>query len=381
MLTFWDNKADVLTKGDKLRKILPIQEKIYEDDQGFTHYVFNKMNFKNPRYIIPKNDYELFKKFLDGGSRSYPSDGNIPLDIVATEARIIIHEILNIASDKDHPYYEEARETLRNGKYGIVRGCVKIYLKKYTSRDWRRKRFTDDIDFWMFRIRLFEYVLKKNGWIKNKKTKEWEKSVNWNNNNSDQTRSGKLIASNDLNLLLDFANGSHLEGTHLENILKKKLLRGHDVDLSDIINIAMVQNKIDEKQSSEWIISFKAIEESANTRDSRIISNMISLCRYAYAICDYLKLVGNAIKKYKNLIFDRKEYSNEQIKKICRYSPYWMGYFINNGSEATRSMIYSYLIRQQNVKLIYSRNLKNFTDNVLKILNSKFTYVKILFEI
>ncbi|MBY9007498.1 MAG: hypothetical protein KGD63_12140 [Candidatus Lokiarchaeota archaeon] len=381
MLTLWDNKADVLTKGDNLREILPIQERIYEDEEGTIHYVFNKLNFKNPRYNIPKNDYKLFKKFLDGGSRNYPSDGNIPLDIVATEARIIIHEIQNIAFDKDHPYFEDARETLRKGKYGIVRGCVKIYLNKYTTRDWRRKRFTDDIDFWIFKIGLFEFVLKKNRWIKNNKTKEWEKSVYWNDYESNQTRTAKLIASNDLNLRIDFTNGSHLEGSHLINILKKKLSRGHDVDLSDIINIAMVQNRIDQEQNSSMEVLIKAIEESANTRDSRIISNLISLCRHAYAICDYLNLVGNAIKQYKNLIFDKIEYTSDQLRKLCRYSSHWMGYLVNNGTEATRSMIYSYLIRQGNVKLIYSKNLKRFTDDVLKILNKKVMHIKLVFEI
>ncbi len=381
MLSFWDHKADILIKGDKLREIYPIQDRIYNDENGFTHYVFSKLIFNNPKFKTPKNEYELFKKFLDGGSRSYPSDGNIPLDIVATEARIIIHEIMRIYSDINNPYYEEACQVLKNGKYEIVRGCVKIYLKKYTTRDWRRKRFTDDIDFWIFKLNLFEYVLKKNGWHKNKGTKEWEKSIEWNDYETNQKRSGTLIASNDLDQRIDFTNGSHLEGTQLKNIFKKKLIRGHDVDLSDIINVAMVQNKLNEEPNSEWIATLGAIEESANTRDSRIISNFISLCRHAYAICDYLELVGNALRKYYKLIFDKLEYSNEDLRRICRYSPHWMGYLINNGPEATRSMIYSYLIKQQNMKYLYSQNLRDFTDNVLKILNTKFTHVKILFEI
>ncbi|MBN1215564.1 MAG: hypothetical protein JXA99_08970 [Candidatus Lokiarchaeota archaeon] len=381
MQTLWDNKADVLIKGDKLRDILPIQNRVYEDDNGIVHYLFNKLDFENPRYKIPKRNYKLFTKFLDGGSRNYPSDGNIPLDIVATEARIIIHEIQNIALDQGHPYFEDARETLRDGKYGIIRGCVKIYLEKYTTRDWRRKRFTDDIDFWIFRIKLFEFILKKNGWIKNNRSKEWEKIVQWNDYNSNQIRSAKLIASNDLNQRIDFTNGYHLEGAHLINIIKKKILRGHDVDLSDIINIAMVQYKIEKEQFFEKKILIKALKESANTRNSRIISNLISLCRYAYAICDYLKRVGNAIKLYKDLIFDKIEYPEDQLRKLCRYSSHWMGYLVNNGTEATRSMIYSYLIEQEHAKNIYSENLKAFTDHVLNILNEKLVHANVIFEI
>ena len=47
MLTFWDHKADILTKGDKRRDIHPIQDRIYIDDKGFTHFVFNKLMFNN----------------------------------------------------------------------------------------------------------------------------------------------------------------------------------------------------------------------------------------------------------------------------------------------------------------------------------------------
>ncbi|MBD3213797.1 MAG: hypothetical protein GF311_14405 [Candidatus Lokiarchaeota archaeon] len=381
MLKFWDSKADAVVKGDNLREISPIQEEIYEDEQGITHLVFSKQMFDNPRYKIPENDLQLFKKFLDGGSRSYPSDGNIPLDVVATEARIIINEIMDITSNLKHEFYEEACDAMKNGGYGIVRGCVKIYLEKYTTRDWRRKRFTDDIDFWIFELRLFEHILKKSGWKKNPDTKEWEKQVDWIDYDTNNKKSGILIASNDLDQRMSFGNGSYLDGSDLKSIFKKKIKRGHDVDLSDVINVAMLQNNPDRRETDVWQNAWESIEESANTRDSRIISNLISLCRYAYAIADYIERVGNSIRKYNRLIFNKNEYSNSELKRLCRYSPHWMGYFINNGAEATRSMIYNFLIEQQHLRQKYANNLKNFADSVLKLLNSKVKHADVQFEI
>jgi hypothetical protein len=381
MLTFWDDRADAVVRGDNLREINPLYEEVYEDEKGYTHFIFNKIMFDNPRYKIPQNNLKLFKKFLDGGSRSYPSDGNIPLDVVATEARRVINEIIDITSDPEHRFYEEAMEAMKKGQNSIVRGCVKIYLDKYTTRDWRRKRFTDDIDFWIYKPKLFEHVLKLSGWIKNRDTKEWEKKVEWNDYNSNKTRSGKIIASNDLDLTMDFNGGSYIDGTSLKDIVKKKIKRGHDVDLSDIINIAMVQHNLEGEYSLEWNRAWDAIEEAANTRDSRIVSNMISLCRYAKAIADYVERVSNAIRKYNKLIFDKEKYSNTELKEICRYSPHWMGYLVNNGSEATRSMIYSYLVQQQNLRKKYAMNLSSFSDDVLTMLNEKFSHLKLIFEV
>lgn len=381
MLTCWDNKADAVVRGDNLREITPIHEEIYTDDEGFTHIVFSKVMFKNPRYKIPQDNLKLFRKFLDGGSRSYPSDGNIPLDVVATEARRVINEIIDITSDPSHRYYDDAIEALRTGKYSIVRGCVKIYLEKYTTRDWRRKRFTDDIDFWIYKIDLFEHVLKLSGWTRNRELKEWEKQVEWIDYYTNQKKTGLLIASNDLDLSMDFHNGSYIDGTSLKDIVKKKFKRGHDVDLSDIINIAMLQHNSKPEQNAEWKSVWQAIEEAANTRNTRIVSNMISLCRYAYAIADYIERVSNAIRTYNKLIFDKEQYPNIKLKTICKYSPHWMGYLVNNGSEATRSMIYSYLIEQQNLRKCYSDNLRGFSDGVLQMLKSKFKHLKLIFEV
>jgi hypothetical protein len=179
MNDIWDCNADEMIKGDNLRIINSITKDTYEDLDGFTHYVFSKKMFENSRYSIPSNDFKLFQKFIEGGSREYPSDGNIPTDIVATEARVILNEIVKISNNPNAPYHTDAVETMKNGKFALLRGTVKLYLGKYTSRDWRRKRFTDDIDLWIYKIDLLEHVLETNGWIKNKITKEWEKTVYW----------------------------------------------------------------------------------------------------------------------------------------------------------------------------------------------------------
>jgi hypothetical protein len=381
MLTYWDKIADRVVRGDNLREITPIYEEVYKDEKGFTHFIFNKLMFINPRYKIPQDNLKLFKKFLDGGSRSYPSDGAISLDVAATEANRVINEIIDITADPNNRYYDDAVEVLKNGKYNILRGCVKIYLKKYTTRDWRRKRFTDDIDFWIYKIDLFEHVLKLSGWTRNRETKEWEKQVEWIDYDTNQKKTGLLIASNDLDLTLDFHNGSYIDGTALKNIVAKKLKRGHDVDLSDIINIAMLQHKPKGEQSTEWKDVWQTIEEAANTRNSRIVSNMISLSRYAYAIADYIERVSNSIRTYNKLIFDKEQYPNAKLKKICRYSPHWMGYLVNNGSEATRSMLYSYLIEQQNLRKGYADNLRDFAGEILHMLKVKFKHLKLIFEV
>jgi hypothetical protein len=99
--------------------------------------------FNNPKYAIPQNDIALFQKFINGGSREYPSDGNIPTDIVAGEARAILKEISETSKNPNAPYHKDAIELLKNGKLDLIRGTVKLYLGKYTTRDWRRKRFTD----------------------------------------------------------------------------------------------------------------------------------------------------------------------------------------------------------------------------------------------
>ncbi len=381
MNDIWDCNADEMIKGDNLRIINSIMKDTYEDLDGFTHYVFSKKMFENSRYSIPSNDFKLFQKFIEGGSREYPSDGNIPTDIVAAETRVILNEIVKISNNPNAPYHTDAVETMKNGKFALVRGTVKLYLGKYTSRDWRRKRFTDDIDLWIYKIDLLEHVLKTNGWIKNKITKEWEKTVYWKDPFSLATKEHVLIASNDINQGLDFGAGAYLDGSELKDIFKKKLNRGHNVDLSDIINVAMVFSKSEGFSIDEWYESWKSFEECANTRSTRIISNMISLVRHSYAISDYLEKLGNILIHLHDLIFDKIFYPDTKIEKITRVSVHWKKYLKKQGHDKTRELIHSYIIEQGNQKIYYSKNLRHFGENILKLLNSKLRYCKVVFEI
>jgi len=379
---FWDVTADSIKKGDNLREVKPISSKIKTDENGFIHYFFSKKMFQNPRFVIPDDDYELFEKFLDGGSREYPSDGNVPTDIMVSEAILVLNKISEFANDSNHVYCQIAREELKkNGKYGLVRGTVKLYLGDYTTRDWRRKRFTDDIDFWVLNKSLLEYALKETGWKKNKETKEFEKIIKWENNSTKNIETSVIIASNDTDQLLDFCNGSYLEGSALRNIFTKKLKRGHDVDLSDIINVAIVNNRENGELNPEWIDAWSAFEKAVNTRNSRIISNIISLCRFSYGIAEYLERVGKAIDKYSKLVFEKSKYSDKEIISVCKASSHYFRRDSILKPDITRNRIYNNLIKQKTKKQQYSRNLRNFANKVLELLNSKYRNSKIIFEI
>ena len=386
MNDIWDTKADTVKNGDNLRDVSPIIEKTIIDNDGFTRYFFSKMMFKNPWYKIPFDEFEMFKKYIDGGSRSYPSDGNIPCDVVANEARILINEIVDLSKDDKGKHYEDAKEVLKKGKYNLVRGTLKLYLGKYTTRDWRRKRFTDDIDFWIFKIHVLHHVLRRNGWIKNDKTREWEKKIKWVNPNTNETKTQVLIAANDLDQLLDFGAGAYLEGTDLKNIFNKKIKRGHDVDLSDLINIAMVRGRDgkyleDNRREEEWVHAWEAFEEATNTRNSRITSNLITLCRLSMGIAEHLDRVSKALIRYNDVIFDKTLISDSEIKRICRTSIHWVKYFSDNGPDATRHLLHDFYHEQAEMNPQQAKNLREFAKKVINLLNSKYKHLKIIFEI
>ena len=381
MNTIWDIKADVVHKGDKLRDVSPLHNKTKVDKDGFTHYIFSKVLFNNPWYTIPDNELELFKKFLDGGSRAYPSDGSIPCDIVAGEAKKVLNHIVACSEDSNNPYCDNAKLALKDGKKALVRGTLKLYLGKYTTRDWRRKRFTDDIDFWCFQISVLEHALKECGWIKNKETSEWEKKIEWVNPDTGETRYEELCAANNLNQLLDFGAGSFLEGTSLKEIFNKKLKRGHDVDLSDIINTVLYSESLSENYRNEWNEVWISFEAATNTRNTRVTSNLVSLCRYSLGVADHLERVSNAINNYHEKIYDKNEYPDESLKRICKTSIHWMKFLKENGPDDTRYMIHEFLLEQKDEKQIHAKNLRKFVKKVLKLLNAKYEYLKIVFEV
>ena len=382
MYDFWDVKADSVKKGDHLRYIAPILNKTKKDENGFTHYVFSKCMFHNPKFTIPDDDYELFEKFLDGGSREYPSDGNVPVDVIAFEANNILDEITEIANNPNHKYCKIAREELKkNGRKGLVRGTIKLYLGYYTTRDWRRKRFTDDIDFWILNKNLLEYVLKKKGWKRNNKTKEFEKIIKWVNYTTNKEETSLIIASNDTDQLLDFCNGCYLEGSTLLDVFRKKIKRGHDVDLSDIINVAIANNGDIRELNEDWIKIWSVFDEATNIRSTRITSNIISLCRFSYGIAEYLERVGRAIGKYNQLVFETSKYSDNEIINVCKSSSNYYNQTISLEPNITRNRIYSNLEKQKTKKQQYAKNLRKFANKVLDTLNSKFREVKVYFEV
>jgi len=377
----WDIKADVRAKGDNLRDVSPIVEKNWKDENQFTHYVFTKFFFNNPWYSIPDDEYDLFEDFIRGGSRAYPSDGSIPCDIVANEARKVLNKIELCSNDPNHYYCKEARNALKNGKLNVIRGTLKLYLGKYTTRDWRRKRFTDDIDFWMFQTSLLDSKLKECNFIRNKKTGEWEKKVNWVKLNSEEKKNELLFAANNLNQLLDFGAGAFLEGSHLKQIFDKKIKRGHDVDLSDIINVAMINDGKEGINKDEWLESWSAFKEAVNTRNSRTTSNLISLCRSSLAIASHLEKVSSALNKYNDSIFDKSKHPDENLKIYCRISTHWVKFLEDNGPDETRKMLHDFYHEQAEEKPIHAKNLRDFSRKILKLLNSKYEYLKIIFEI
>ncbi len=379
MNDIWDIYADSVKKGDKKRDVRASES--HTDETGTTHYLFTRILFKNPWYSIPKNDLEVFERYIEGGGRSYPSDGNIPCDIIAKEARIILKKIEACSNDPTDLYCQEAREALRHGKYSLVRGTLKLYLGKYTTRDWRRKRFTDDIDFWTFQVNLLESALQGCSFTKNKKSGEWEKKVKWQNPITGESRTEELYAANNLNQLLDFGAGSYLEGSDLKEIFSKKIKRGHDVDLSDIINVAMVNDGATGNHVEEWLDAFSAFEEAINTRNSRTISNIISLCRYALAIADHLESVAKAINKHNDLILDDSKIPNSKIEQIVNISIHWQNLLKQKGFEDTRKEIHNFYHEQALEKPKQAENLRNFVKSTLNLLNSKYEYLQVNFEI
>jgi hypothetical protein len=218
-------------------------------------------------------------------------------------------------------------------------------------------------------------------WVKNKETNNWEKSLQWFDTETSENAYDAICTTKNLNNLLDFVAENYFEGTSLRDIFIKKLKRGFDVDLSDIINVVFFINGSNKNYKEEWSDVWESFEVTTNTRNTRITSNIISLCRYSLGIADHLDRVSRALATYHGKIFDKKEYPDESLRRICRTSIHWTEYLEKNGTDATRNMLHEFLVKQKDEKLIYSKNLRSFTENVLKLLNSKYEYLKVIFEI
>ncbi len=143
----------------------------------------------------------------------------------------------------------------------------------------------------------------------------------------------------------------------------------------------MVNNGIDGIHKDEWLDVWNSFEQAANTRNTRTTSNLISICRYSFAIADHLEKVGKAIKKNENIILDKSKYSNEKIKSLCRISAHWEKFYDANGVDETRKMIRDFYDEQAEEKPLHAQNLRIFANNILKLLDSKYEYLKVIFEI
>ena len=56
-------------------------------------------------------------------------------------------------------------------------------------------------------------------------------------------------------------------------------------------------------------------------------------------------------------------------------------YLEENGSDDTRKMVHDFLLEQIDEKPAQVINLRSFVEKILKLLNSKYEYLKIIFEI
>ena len=383
MSSIFDLKADARQNGDMLRDVSP--SKIRVDDNGYSNYIFSKKSFISHNNSIPDDDFDLFREFLEVGTQIYPDEKKIPLKIpchiAAAEAKEVLDHIVAYSKDSNNPYYRSAKTALKNGKLALIRGTVKLYLGKYTPRDWRKKRFTNEINFWTFQVGLLDHILEQLGWIKNIETRKWEKSLQWTTHSTDEMKFEAICTTDNLNQLLDFTSENYFEGTRLREIFNKKLRRGYDVDISDIINVALFHDILVGNKIDEWNEAWGSFESTTNTRNARITSNIISLCRYSLGTADYLERVSNALDKYYDKILEKNEFPDDVIEKICKTSTQWFKFLEKHGLEATRNEIYAFLIDQLNKQPQHVKNLRSFTKKVLTLLNSKYEYLKIRFEV
>ncbi|MFX0137942.1 MAG: hypothetical protein ACFFDN_30145, partial [Candidatus Hodarchaeota archaeon] len=96
---------------------------------------------------------------------------------------------------------------------------------------------------------------------------------------------------------------------------------------------------------------------------------------------DHIEKVNQSLTKYNDLIFDKSVFPDDQLKRICRTSIHWLAFFNINGPNATRKMLHDFYHEQAEIKPYHATNLRDFARNLLKLLNSKYKHLKIVFEI
>ncbi|NMC08235.1 MAG: hypothetical protein GYA24_23715 [Candidatus Lokiarchaeota archaeon] len=383
-------RTDLVTRGDLKRVTMPFK---ITHENGFTIYHFRWRKFYNPRYYTPDDPDALFTGFIMGNSRAYSSDGKIPAIRASIEAQNIIQEVRNIALDHQHPFHHKAKKAIMNGYVqveddAVVRGTVGLMLGKWMPRDWQQKRFTDDIDFFWENIDtdLWNHVLQKHGWTTDDKTPGgwsiWKKYV-------PEVPDVPLECSNDTTLGKEFGGvGATLEGPGLKAILKFKLFRCHDVDVSDIINVALMGllNIDEEEPEHPW----RAIMETMWRASSTDITHIITIVQHAYSIGAHLQKLSHVLKDHVQDFLIPHKIADEVIKTLygvatpiipggARYN--WVPFEAGTATDVKdmRKELYRFFREEASRRMFYSSRLRSFAHTLAWSLNRRFKASKIKF--
>ena len=81
------------------------------------------------------------------------------------------------------------------------------------------------------------------------------------------------------------------------------------------------------------------------------------------------------------MIFDSEIYPNKKLSKICKISVHFKSCLETHGPDVAREIIHGFLIEQREVKPQHAKNLRELVDKVLKIINSRYKHLKVIFEI
>ncbi len=375
---------DRINRGDKLRELKPARIAI---EGEYTVYYFSFLMFENPRYSIPGNSELLFRAYIEGGSRSYSSDGQIPALLAAIEAQAIIQKVRQIALNKYHPLNKKAQTAIMKGKvqredWEVVRGTVGLVLGKWMPTDWQKKRYTDDIDFFWpdMDSDLFAYVLTRLGWKTDDKTpgcfSKWTKEI-------PEVPGLPLECCNDWLIGREFGGvDAAVEGVGLKGILSWKFRRCHDVDISDIINVALKGYlNIDQ---DDIVHPWRAVMEALWRGGKDDIGHLITVSQHAFAIANHLRSVGLALEEHVADFLDKNHINTAQIEEIYnKQTPIshkllgsinWEPF--KRGSASTikqmRKELYSFFLNQSEKRLNYASRLKTFAHALVWSLNAKF---------
>ncbi len=386
----FSTRTDMIIRGDKNREIVPF--KITNED-GFTVYHFQWQMFYNPKYKIPEESGAMFKSFIVGDSRAYSSDGKIPAIRAAIEARKIIQEVRHIAADKEHPFYQKAKKAVMNGyaqveDISVVRGTIGLMLGKWMPKDWQKRRYTDDIDFFWETIDndLWNHVLNKLGWTTDDATPGtwsiWKKMVI-------EVPGVPLECSNDTTLSKQFGGAdATLDGPGLKAILKFKFFRCHDIDINDIINVAIMGllNIEEDEPNHPW----RAVMETLWRGGMDDIAHLIAICQHSFPIATHILKVANALKEHVQDFFIPNVFPDEEIKRIYSMQTpvipggthyYWEPFQAGTSTDVKemRKELYRFFLDEAEKRFYYGSRVRSFGHTLVWALNRRFKPSKVRF--